>query len=82
MPLLQRIFITAEITEDHLKTLSFELMDMGCVLVKDVAERLGLPEPHVRGMCQGMDGVTCDADRCCVTNVATFAETLRKIKGE
>jgi len=82
MPLLKQIFITAEITEDHLKTLSLDLMEAGCVSVKEAASRLGLPELHVRGICSGMEGVTCDNDKCCVANITTFAETLRKIKGE
>lgn len=82
MPLLAQIFITAEITEDDVKTLGIHIAEEGCVLIATEAKRLNLPAIHIRGIYGGMSGVTCDEEKCCVTDMTSFAEVLRKITGD
>ena len=81
MPLLAQVFITADITEDDVKTLGIQIAEQGCVVIETEAKRLNLPPIHIRAIYGGMSGVTCDDEKCCVTDMTSFAAVLRKIAG-
>jgi len=81
MPMLKEIMITAEITAEDVKMLAINIDACGCVLIQKEAEKTGLDPVFVRGIYQGMKGVTCDEQKCCVTNAQSFAAVLKKITG-
>lgn len=82
MPMLKEIMITAEISAENVKMLAVNIDESGCVSIKHESVKTGLDPVFVRGIYQGMAGVSCDSNKCCVSDATAFAAVLKKLVGD
>lgn len=82
MPRLTQVMIDLDFKADEIvETLRTSIIECGCVSIKSESERYNLPIEQIRNVFAKMQGVTCDDDKCCITNMPTFLKNLKNIAG-
>jgi hypothetical protein len=82
MPIIAQFMFGAEFKEDGIvEILRDEIIESGCVSLQSGAERFKVSIDRVRSIFQEMNGVTCDEEKCCVTDMTAFSANMKKLAG-
>ena len=84
MPIIAQIMIPMRFGEDGLvEILKQEVNRCGCLDLVIESKKLNTPVEHLLKVMRSIDGVVCtDAGVCCATNVQSFADKLKKFRGD
>lgn len=82
MPIVAQFMFTGDFKEDGIvEILRDEITECGCVSLQSGAERFKVSVDKVRSIFQSMNGVTCDEEKCCVTDLTAFSANMKKLAG-
>ena len=82
MPRLLEILIGAEFKDDGIvELLRDSIHECGCVSLATEAKRRGVSAESVRAIFSSMSGVTCDEEKCCITDITVFSANMKKLAG-
>lgn len=82
MPIVAQFMFGAQFKEDGIvEILHDEIAECGCVSLQSGAERFKVSVDRVRSIFQEMSGVTCDEEKCCVTDLTAFSANMKKLAG-
>ena len=54
----------------------------GCLNLVTESERMHTPIEEIRNTASRLGGVVCEGDHCCVSDIQSFAEKLKKFRGD
>ena len=82
MPIIKEILLNVSFKEDGIvEILRDEIAECGCVSLQSGAKRFKVSVDRVRSIFQEMSGVTCDEEKCCVTDLTAFSVNMQKLAG-
>jgi len=82
MPVIAQFVFTGDFKEDGIvEILRDEIDECGCVSLQSGVERFKVSIDRVRSIFAEMDGVTCDEEKCCVTDLSAFSANMKKLAG-
>ena len=84
MPIIAQIMIPMQFNDDGtVDILKKKIYECGCLDLAVESGRLNQPVAHLLEVMRSIDGVVCTDDGvCCATDVAGFADKLKKFRGE
>lgn len=84
MPIIAQIMIPIRFGEDGLiEILKEDINRCGCLDLVVESEKLDTPVSHLLKAMRFIDGVVCnESNICCATDIAGFADKLKKFRGE
>jgi len=84
MPVIAQIMIPVEFNENGIvEILKEEINRCGCLDLVVESGRLGTPVDRLLKAMRSIDGVVCnDVGVCCATDIAGFANKLKKFRRE
>jgi len=82
MPRLMQVMIDVDLLPNEVvETLRSSIIECGCVSLQVEAEKHHQPIEKIRATFSKMQGVTCDDDKCCITDMSSFLKNLKNIAG-
>ena len=84
MPVIAQIMIPMRFDGNGLvEILKQEVNRCGCLDLVTQSNERNIPVAHLVKVMNSIDGVVCDdAGMCCATDVRSFAEKLKKFRGD
>lgn len=80
MPIIAQIMIPVRFDEGVVEILREKFTNCGCLDLVTEAKKLDKPIGVLRQSIYGLDGVVCKGDTCCVSDISSFAEKLKKFR--
>ena len=82
MPRLMQVMIDLDFKADEIvETLRTSIIECGCISLEAESKHHNLPIEKIRDVFSTMQGVTCDDDQCCITDMPVFLRNLKNIAG-
>ena len=80
MPIIAQVMIPVRFDKGTVEIIKerFSQSPCGCLNLLTEANRMDVPVEVVRQSIYGIDGVICQGDNCCVSDIQSFAEKLKK----
>lgn len=84
MPIVAQVMIPMDFKENGVvEILKDEFQRFGCIDLAAESEKLNMTVERLVNAIRSIDGVVCnDSNVCCVSDVSSFVETLRKFRGD
>ena len=84
MPIIAQIMIPVKFDNGTVEILRerFNESSCGCLNLVTESNRLNIPVGELRQSVYALDGITCKGDDCCVSDIQSFAEKLKKFRGD
>jgi hypothetical protein len=84
MPVIAEILFGIDVKDDGLiEILKEEINRCGCLDLVVESGRLDTPVDRLLKVMRSIDGVVCnESNICCATDIAGFADKLKKFRGE
>jgi hypothetical protein len=82
MPVIAQIIIPVRFNKGTVEILRerFNSSDCGCLNLVTEAKQLETPIEVIRQSIYGLDGVVCQGDNCCISDVQSLVEKLKKFR--
>ena len=82
MPIVAQFMFGADFKEDGLvEILHKTISELGCVSLLAESTRRGVSAESVKKIFSSMSGVTCDEEKCCVTDLTASSANMKKLAG-
>ena len=80
MPVIAQIMIPIRFHGETVEILKEKFNECGCLDLVTESKRLQTPIETLRQSIYGIDGIVCQGDTCCVSDISSFAEKLKRFQ--